>query len=69
MDSIMRSGTATFCVSPSSAASQAVTVAPRRLFPASLRRMGEQLANIGEGDHKSASTNNLLSVIVDEGNH
>jgi hypothetical protein len=49
MDSIMRSGTATFCVSPSSAASQAVTVAPRRLFPASLRQMGEQLANIGEG--------------------
>jgi hypothetical protein len=69
MDSTMRSGTATFCVSPSSAASQAVTVSPRRLFPASLRRMGEQLANIGEGDHKSASTNNLLSVIVDEGNH
>lgn len=71
MDSTMRSGTATFCVSPSSAASskQTVTVSPRRLFPASLRRMGEQLANIGEGDHKSASTNNLLSVIVDEGNH
>lgn len=51
MDSTMRSGTATFCVSPSSAASskQTVTVSPRRLFPASLRQMGEQLANIGEG--------------------